>query len=91
MNYFSNQKGKVLKEMLAGSRFCENNIEISMLFQNEPTSFFFKFFKILSHPQSLVIYNREYYKWHCRLMRQIQIGRLPNQGTWLGLVTQSVL
>ena len=72
--------------MLAGSRFCKNNIE--MLFQNEPASFFCKFFKILSHPLSLVTCNREYYKWLCRLRPHIQIGRLPDQGTWLGLVTQ---
>ena len=86
MNYVSNQNWKVLKEMLAGSRFCKNNIE--MLFQNEPASFFCKFFKILSHPLSLVTCNREYYKWLCRLRPHIQIGRLPDQGTWLGLVTQ---
>ena len=87
MNYVSNQNGKVLKEMLTGSRFCENNIEMSMLFQDEPASLFCKFFKILSNPQSLVTYNREYYKWLCRLMRPIEIGRFPDQGTWLGLVT----
>ena len=91
VNYVSNQNGKVLKEMLAGSRFCENNIEMSMLFQNEPASFFCKFFKVLSNPQSLVTYNREYYKWLCRLMRYIQIGRLPDKATWLGLVTQSAI
>ena len=77
--------------MLTGSRFCENNIKMSMLFQDEPASLFCKFFKILSNPQSLVTYNREYYKWPCRLMRHIQIGRLPDKGTWLGLVTQSVI
>ena len=55
-----------------------------MLFQNEPASLFWKFFKILSHPQSLVTYNSDYYKWLCRLMCHIQIGRLPDQGTWLG-------
>ena len=91
MNYLSNQNGKVLKETLAGSRFCENNIEKSMLFENEPTSLFCKFFKILSHPLSLVTYNREYYEWLCRLRRHIQIGMLPDQGTWLSLVTQSVI
>ena len=31
MDYFSNHNGKVLKEMLAGSRFCENNIEMSVI------------------------------------------------------------
>ena len=70
------------------SRFCKNNIEMSMLFQNELASLFCKFFKILSHPLSLVTYNKEYYKWLCRLRPHIQIGRLPDQGTWLGLVTQ---
>ena len=60
MNYVLNQNGKALKEMLAGSRFCKNNIEMSMLFQNEPAFLFFKFFKILYHPQSLVTYNRDY-------------------------------
>ena len=38
MNYVSNQNGKVLKETVAGSRFCINNIEMSMLFQNEHAS-----------------------------------------------------
>ena len=40
--------------MLAASRFYENNIEMSMLFQDEPAFFFCKFFKILSNPQSLL-------------------------------------
>ena len=93
MNYVSNQNGKLLKEMLAGFKFLEPDfdIEMCMLFQNEPTSLFRKFFKILSNPQSLVTYNRDYYKWLRRLMRHIQIGRLPDQGTWLGLVTQPVI
>ena len=84
MNYVSNQNGKALKEMLTVSRFCENNIEMPMLFQNESASLFSNFFKILSHPHSIVTYNRDYYKWLCRLMCHIQIGRLPDQGTWLG-------
>ena len=91
MNYVSSQNEKVLKEMLTGSRFCGNNIEMPMLFQNEPAYFFCKFFKIVSHPQSLATYNREYYAWLCRLMRHIQNDRLPNQGNWLGLVTKYVL
>ena len=79
--YVSNQNGKVLKEMLAGSRFCENNIEMSILFQNEPPPSFAsssKFSPILSQ----LLHTTDYYKWLCRLMRHIQIGRLPDQGTW---------
>ena len=69
----------------------KNNTGMFMLFQNEPTSLFFRFFKILYHPQSLITYNRDYYKWFCRLMYHIQTCRLPDQGTWLGLLTQSVI
>ena len=50
MNYVSSQKGKVQKETLAGSRSCENNIDMSTLFQKGPTSSFAsssKFFPIL--------------------------------------------
>ena len=50
MNYVSSQKGKVLKETLAGSRSCENNIDMSALFQNDPPPSFAsssKFFPIL--------------------------------------------
>ena len=62
MNYVSNWNGKALKETLAGSRFCEANIEMSTLFQNEPVSLFGKFLKILSHVLWLVTYNRKYYE-----------------------------
>ena len=51
-------------------------------------SFFFKFFKNLSpFLCHFFTYNREYYQWLCRLRHHIQVGRLPVQGTWLGLVT----
>ena len=91
MNYISNQNGKALKETPAGSRFRENNIEISTLFQNEAASLLCKFLEILFHPLSLVTYSREYYEWFCRLRCHIQIGRLPDQGNWLGLATQSII
>ena len=55
-------------------------------------SLFCKFFKNLSpFLCHFVIHNREYYEWLCRLSCHIQIGRLPVEGTWLGLVTQSVI
>ena len=40
MNYVPNQNRKVLKETLAGfnSDECENNIEMSMLFENDCSS-----------------------------------------------------
>ena len=41
------------------------------------------------YQNDFVTYIREYYNWFFRLKRHIQAGRLPVQGTWLGLVTQS--
>ena len=86
--YVPNQYGKV-QEKTPGSfklRCCENNIETLRYFKM--TSLFFKFFKnlypFLCH---FVTYNREYYQWFCRLRDHIQVGRLPVQSTWLGLVT----
>ena len=63
-----------------------------MLFQNNPPSFTssLKTFpdSSLSH---FVTYNREYYEWPCRLRCHIQVGMILVQGTWLGLVNQSVV
>ena len=47
-----------------------------------------------SHPMPLSlcqINDREYYEWFCRLKRHIRVGRLPFQGTWLGLAAQSAI
>ena len=53
-------------------------------------SLFCKFFTNLSpFLCQFVTYNREYYQWLCRLRLHMQVGRLPVQGTWQGLVTQS--
>ena len=55
-------------------------------------SFFCKFFKnftpFLYH---FFTHNREYYEWFWRFRGHIQVDRLPFQGTWLGLVAQSVI
>ena len=54
-------------------------------------SLFFKFFKSLApFLGHFVTHNREYYEWLWRLRHHIQVGRLPFQGIWLGLVAQSV-
>ena len=51
--------------------------------------FFCKFFENFSpFPYHFFTYNTEYYGL---LRRHIQIGRLPVQGTWLCLVTLSVI
>ena len=41
MSYVPNQNGKVLKETLVGfnSQCCENDINMSKLFKNDPSSF----------------------------------------------------
>ena len=55
-------------------------------------SLFFKFLESLSpFLCHFVTYNRDYYEWLCRLRRHSQVGRLPIQGTWLGLVAESVI
>ena len=52
----------------------------------------FQVFKNLSSFHChFVTYNREYYEWLCKLKRHIQVGKLPVPGTWLGLVTLSVM
>ena len=71
-------------------RWCENNIETSTSFQNDPSSFASSS-KIYSFFCHFVSHNTEYYKWLCRLWRHIQIDRLPFQGTWLGLLGQSFI
>ena len=88
MNYVQNQNGKVPSRRNASRFRCrcrENNIEMtSTLFQNEAPSFASS---SQISPHSSV--NREYYQWLCRLRLHIQVGRLPVQGTWQGLVIQS--
>ena len=49
---------------------------------------FCKFFKNLSPP---LCHNREYCDWLWRLRHHIQVGRLPFQNNWIGLVPQSVI
>ena len=63
---------------------------MTMLFQNDPP-FFASSSKISPFFFHFVASNREYYEWLCRLRCHIQVGRLPVQGTWLDLVTQSVI
>ena len=92
MNYVLNHNGKVLEEMLADAicfPYCENNIDTtSTLFQNECPSFS-SFRNLPPFLRHFVTYTREYYEWLCRLRLHLEVGRLPVQGTWLGLMTQS--
>ena len=88
-NCVSNQNGKVLKETLAGSRFFKNNTEMCTLLRSDPPPSFTsssKFSPILCH----LLHTRVYYEWLCKLRHHIQVGRLPDQGSWLGLLTQSI-
>ena len=72
-------------------RWCENNIQTSTLFQNYPPSFSISL-KMLPHfSVTFVAHKREYYEWFWGLRHHIQVGRLPFQVTWLGLVVQSVI
>ena len=77
--YVPNQNEKILEEALPGSN---SDIAKTTLRQR------LRDFK-MNFP--IVTYNREYYKWIYRLRRHIQVGSLSIQGTWLGLVTQSVI
>ena len=55
-------------------------------------SLFCKFFKSLSpFLYHSITHKRDYYEWFWRLRCHIEVGRLPFQGTWLGLVAQSVI
>ena len=91
MNYIPNQNGKVQKEILADSNSEAVKTTLRLRYF-EMTLPFFKFFKNLSpYLCHFVTCNRKYYEWLCRLRRHIQVGRLPVQGIWLGLVTLSVI
>ena len=88
MNYVPNQNGKVRKKRLAVSNTDGVKTILSFYVISKSLFLFFKFLKYL--PTFLchfATHNIEYYKWLCRLRRHIQVGRLPVQGTWLGLVT----
>ena len=69
---------------------CENNIEtMSTLCQNDPPSFYsFSISPDFSVTLSHII---ESIKMVLRLRHHIQVGRLPFQGFWLGLVIQFVI
>ena len=93
MSFVSNQNGKVLEETLAGSNSDAVNTTLWHLryLKNDVPSFC-KFFKNLSQFLCyFATYNKDYYEWLCNLRWHIQVGKLPAQGTWLGLVTQSVI
>ena len=77
---------------LAGSNSDVVKTTLRLYVISKWPSLFFKFFKNLSpFPCHFVTYNREYYKWLSRLRCHVQVGRLLVQGTWLGLVTLSVI
>ena len=86
MNYIPNQNGKVQEETLGDSNLDAAKTTLRLYVISKWLSVFFKFvknlFPFLCH---FVTYNREYYEWLCSLRRHIQVGRLPIQGTWLGL------
>ena len=92
MNYVPNQNVKVQEETLADSNSDAVKTTLRLYTISKWPSLFFKFFKnffpFLCH---FVTYNRKYYEWLCRLRCHIQVVRLPVQGTWLGLVTLSVI
>ena len=87
MNYASNQNGKVQEETLAYS----NSLYLNSIYFKIILPLFQVFQNLFSFICHFVTYNREYYEWLCRLRRYIQVGRLPLQGTWLGLLTLSVM
>ena len=94
MNFFPYQNGKVLEKTLALT--CSRSDPVKTTLKHvcyfKLPSLFFNFFKYLSpFLCHIFAYSREYYEWLCRLKHHIQVGRLPVQGTWVGLVSQSVI
>ena len=88
MNYVPNQNGKVQEETLADSNSEVVKTTLRLYVISKWPFFFFIFFKNLSSFLCHVVTcNREYCEWLCRFRCHIQVGRLPVQGTWLGLVT----
>ena len=55
-------------------------------------SLFFKFFKnFFPFLRHFITHNRDCYEWFWRLRCHIQVGRLPLQSIWFGLIAQSII